>query len=317
METRPALELMLGPAFLGSIAVSVLFGVMVLQGYIYYSHSQDDSWGLKTLISCLCILEVSRLALILHAMYMLFVRNFGNPGFLTYPIWSMVALAVPGHFIEMLVRWAFAQRIHSFCKSRGLGRLQTIFIPITIGKPLQITLSIVATITGSLFVVERLTLHMTEKANAVSVFLYIHFSCSMGADFIAAAALCTALFQSRTGIKSSRADSIVHILMAFAVNTGLFTGLVTTACFVTYVASPNTLIWMGLLYPKSQLYINSLLASLNARQPLRDNATISHEVQFLSIHVAEGEPLGLQSSENGDDRLFNGGIQYNDVKAPS
>ncbi|KAF9524804.1 hypothetical protein CPB83DRAFT_860721 [Crepidotus variabilis] len=297
MESPPSLELMLGPAFLGSVAVTALFGVMVLQGYVYYSHSKGDGWGWRILVSCLCALEVMRLSFILHAMYLLFVKNFGNFEFLSYPTWSMVALVFPGNLVELIVRCVFAHRIRLLCGKRR--RLQGIIIPITI-----VVLSIAAFICGSIFAAKRLALHVTDEVNTVSAYLYGHFSCAMAADFLAAASLCAVLFHSRTGIQ--RTDSVVRILMAFSFNTGLLTCLCTTACFITYVVWPNTLIWMGLLFPKSQLYVNSLLASLNARESLRNHPKRTSEstgYEVHSLHFQRSAPTTLNDlSSDGAER---------------
>ncbi|KAH9474978.1 hypothetical protein JR316_0012077 [Psilocybe cubensis] len=74
------------------------------------------------------------------------------------------------------------------------------------------------------------------------------------------------------GIK--RTDSILKIMMAFSINTGLLTSICAVACLVTYAIWPQRFIFMGLYFALSKLYVNSLLASLNARHSLsrRDRA---------------------------------------------
>ncbi|KAF4622248.1 hypothetical protein D9613_009607 [Agrocybe pediades] len=102
----------------------------------------------------------------------------------------------------------------------------------------------------------------------VDYLLYISFAAAVASDSLVAISLCSLLFWSRTGIK--RTDSILTILMAFTINTGLLTSICAMACLITYAIWPQRFIFMGLYFALSKLYVNSLLASLNARRSLRN-----------------------------------------------
>ncbi|KAF8968561.1 hypothetical protein BDZ97DRAFT_1799051 [Flammula alnicola] len=100
-----------------------------------------------------------------------------------------------------------------------------------------------------------------------SVYLYVSFGAGVVADSLVAISLCVLLFKSRTGLQ--RTDSILTILMAFSINTGLLTSICALACLITYAIWPQRFIFMGIYFALSKLYVNSLLASLNARGTLR------------------------------------------------
>lgn len=68
-------------------------------------------------------------------------------------------------------------------------------------------------------------LHTFDRINAASTYLYVSFAAAVAADSTVAISLCALLFHSRTGIK--RTDSILTILMAFSINTGLLTRYVS------------------------------------------------------------------------------------------
>jgi len=83
------------------------------------------------------------------------------------------------------------------------------------------------------------------------------------------------LAKSRTGFR--RTDSLVNILLVYTINTGLLTGIVAMLCFILYAVMPDTYIFMAIFLNLSKLYLNALLATLNARSNLRDqmNGAIS------------------------------------------
>ncbi|KIP01956.1 hypothetical protein PHLGIDRAFT_319266 [Phlebiopsis gigantea 11061_1 CR5-6] len=57
--------------------------------------------------------------------------------------------------------------------------------------------------------------------------------------------------------------------MTYAINTSLLTSVFAVATFITCLAMPDNFIFLALIFPLSELYSNSLLASLNMRGRLR------------------------------------------------
>lgn len=60
-----------------------------------------------------------------------------------------------------------------------------------------------------------------DRSYEASVYLYINFVTAVVVDSTIAISLCFLLFHSRTGVKKT--DTILKILMAFSINTGLLT----------------------------------------------------------------------------------------------
>jgi len=107
-----------------------------------------------------------------------------------------------------------------------------------------------------------------SKFFQISYLLYLGFGSAVVADATIASALCIVLAKSRTGFR--RTDSLVNILLVYTINTGLLTGIVAVLCFILYAVMLDTYIFI-------KLYLNALLATLNARSNLRDqmNGAIS------------------------------------------
>ncbi|KAH9007422.1 hypothetical protein EDB84DRAFT_1572903 [Lactarius hengduanensis] len=68
------------------------------------------------------------------------------------------------------------------------------------------------------------------------------------------------ILQIVVGASVQLADSVLIILMAYSINSGLLTGLLGVATTISFIVSPTSLIWLGLSWAMSKCYVNSLLA---------------------------------------------------------
>ncbi|KIJ43864.1 hypothetical protein M422DRAFT_169160, partial [Sphaerobolus stellatus SS14] len=78
--------------------------------------------------------------------------------------------------------------------------------------------------------------------------------------------MCWLLSNSRTG--SRRTDTVVMRLIMYTVNTGLLVSLAALLTLVTAAARPHTFIYAAFYFLIPGLYLNSMLASLNARHSI-------------------------------------------------
>ncbi|OJT07732.1 hypothetical protein TRAPUB_1376 [Trametes pubescens] len=102
----------------------------------------------------------------------------------------------------------------------------------------------------------------------VSTILYISLGSGVLADVLIAASMCVLLAQRRTGF--SRTDSIVRVLTMYSINTGALTSLCALLCLVSYATMPTNFVFIAFYFILPKLFLNSLLATLNARRPLRE-----------------------------------------------
>ncbi|KDR71513.1 hypothetical protein GALMADRAFT_253823 [Galerina marginata CBS 339.88] len=272
------LDSTLGAAFLGSLAASILYGVTSVQTFLYFQNTSGDGGIFQSSIFSLWlsyaplvknvaeqtllfrVLDTIHMAFTAHGIYFYLVTNFGRFQVLLRPTWSLLAGVYLTNISDIMVRCFFAKRVSSLCGHRR--PILRVVIPVLI-----ILLAIAVFATGCAFASEAFILETFERLNEVSYLLYISFAIGVVADLLVAITLCVLLFNNRTGIK--RTDSILTILMAFSINTGLLTSFCAMACLITYAIWPQGFIFMALYFALSKLYVNSLLASLNARNSLR------------------------------------------------
>ncbi|PPQ92810.1 hypothetical protein CVT25_004068 [Psilocybe cyanescens] len=236
----------LGAALLGCLIACILYGVTSVQTFIYFQHTHKDGRWFRAAIFFLWLLDTIHVAFTAHGIYFYLVTNFGAYSILEAPTWSILAGVYVTNMSDIMVRSMWSTQTHLEGGSSRHNHL-------VIGRGF------------------RFILITFERMNQVSYLLYTSFAAAAFADSLVAISLCTLLFNSRTGIK--RTDSILKIMMAFSINTAPHS-ICAVACLVTYAIWPQRFIFMGLYFALSKLYVNSLLASLNARHSLqrRDHA---------------------------------------------
>ncbi|KAK0482895.1 hypothetical protein EDD18DRAFT_1200981, partial [Armillaria luteobubalina] len=92
------------------------------------------------------------------------------------------------------------------------------------------------------------------------------FATSTGIDFFISFAMCYYLTRAAPS-RNFQGDKVT--LMWFVLMSGLATSACSTIALITYIVLPNTLIFLGVEFLLTKLYVNSLLSMLNARKRLQ------------------------------------------------
>ncbi|KAF8239292.1 hypothetical protein L208DRAFT_1456479 [Tricholoma matsutake] len=247
----------LGAQLLGNLAAAIFYGITCVQTYLYYNKGHNDRKLLKLLVFFLWLLDSVQLALVTHTSYYVMVSNFGIH---SYPlsVWSLCAQMYLNYITQTIVRLVFIRRVWLLS-----DRNNYLAGGITI-------ISVFAFATGIVYSAKSQTSHSSSYLVKITL---AHIFCGslagdVLADILIATSLCFLLAQNRTGWK--RTDSIVNILMFYAINTGLLTSIFATGCLVCHLIWPFGLIAISIYYSLGKLYFNSLLGMLNARESLRE-----------------------------------------------
>ncbi|KAI1784894.1 hypothetical protein LXA43DRAFT_1100916 [Ganoderma leucocontextum] len=86
------------------------------------------------------------------------------------------------------------------------------------------------------------------------------------ADTLLTSVLIITLHRRRTGIK--RTDSMIDVLILYAVSTGFLTTVFNILAFIFVLAFPGNLIYVAFSVIATKLYANTLLVALNTRHAL-------------------------------------------------
>ncbi|KAF9535375.1 hypothetical protein CPB83DRAFT_801692 [Crepidotus variabilis] len=255
------LDVNFGSFLLGYMFAAMFYGVTCVQSFLYFQqNSKKDGWPLKSTIMLLWVVDSTHLAMATRAIYWYMVTNFGHVAALAYPHWSLIAVIFLTTISDTIVRIVYSRRVAILYSTRS--KVLSIALPAAV-----LILSAVVFGCEVAFGYYAVKLVTFARLGSVSYLVYIGSAAEVAADLTVAISLSLLLLNSRTGIK--RTDSLINILIACIINTGLLTSFCAIGCLLTYTIWPNTLIFLGCYLSLSKLYLNSLLASLIARSSLR------------------------------------------------
>ncbi|KAF8574180.1 hypothetical protein K439DRAFT_871456 [Ramaria rubella] len=246
----------LGAALIGGLLTAFLFGMTLLQTFSYFRTFGNDPKGLKAFVFGVLLSDAAHMGLVIHVIYWYLITNYLNPEAVTMLPTSFAASIVVTNISDVAIRLFYCHRV--WIMSRG-SKLLTL--------PL-IVLIVVLFVSGFGYGAKSSQLHTVSKLHSISWLLYTAFSLSLVVDAYIALSLCILLSTSRSVM--CKANSIIDILIVYTVNTGVITSISAAVSLFTYVAMPNNFIFIASYFPLSKFYVNALLATLNARETLRN-----------------------------------------------
>ncbi|KAF8201343.1 hypothetical protein K438DRAFT_1965841 [Mycena galopus ATCC 62051] len=289
-----------------------LFGLSIIQAYLYFlNYGKDPRW-LKAFVACVWTLGAVHALMVCHTGYYYLVLSYTNPLSLVQGEWSVytaTAVSVPLQSyilltaiaeIEMLDLLLLSHRNVYFARMLVLltnGRWR-VFIATVYGIliPAQIAFGIL--VTYKLFALWDLSkLHSIVYPDMVPLFLL-----RVVTDAFTALTLCIVLYDAHMDFGKTR--SLIRTLIVYSINRFILTTQVSciprmntiishpaTQCIIVD-AQTQFLGAMAMEFVTGHLYINSFLATLNARSSLRKDDGVV-EMNDNSFRVASRRRTGL------------------------
>ncbi|KAH9855309.1 hypothetical protein C2E23DRAFT_615472 [Lenzites betulinus] len=251
-----ALDSSMGAMLIGVILAGIMYGVTCSQVFYYFTHYPRDHWATKLLVTAVWLCDTTHQGLISYTIYWYLVTQYGNPEALGIPEKSIIIEVFFSSFIGLFVQSFFTLRIW---RLSGKARMIVIPVILLVGGEFILTTA---------YAIMSLSLDTFEEVNRYEDLSIAVNSIAAAGDIVIAAILCVILHKSRTGFRKS--NILINKLMIFAVNTGALTSICATLTFISVLASPNTFIYITFFFFMGRLYANSLMATLNARNSIRD-----------------------------------------------
>ncbi|KIJ64907.1 hypothetical protein HYDPIDRAFT_28257 [Hydnomerulius pinastri MD-312] len=277
MKQISDLNLIIGPMEIGLVGAAVLFGLVIVQTYMYYKRFPKDSWWIKSMVALEILLQIPNLISITITIWTMTITNYGQPETLvTLPVSSVVpvVLGAPTAFV---VQAFFSYRLYKLSK-----RLILPIFSLSLAT-IRFVMNMVFGIAG--FYMTSVASYEQEWRWMISTLLSVSITCDVT---IGAALSCYLYAKRNTGFRQT--SLLIDQLIIYAIETGLVTSvtdLVEAICFWTM---PNNFIWMGVYAFESGLFVNSLLASLNRRAPLFNGRKDAERVFELDSEFASRNP---------------------------
>ncbi|KAI0641623.1 hypothetical protein C8Q79DRAFT_281903 [Trametes meyenii] len=266
----------LGAAFLGHFIVTLLYGITSLQAFMYYRRNQRDPTLLKSSVFVLWILDSIHAGLITGAMYWYCITNFTNLLAVQRPIWPIPTMIIVSNLSNSIVRGIFGYRLWKLSK-------HSFILPGVIA-----VFSVFIVVDALYFAIKLYHKKLYSDINQFSWSLYLGLSVEATVDLIVAIAQCLLLRSFETGIR--RTDSVIRVLITYSINTGLLTSLCAIGALVAYAVEPTKFVYFAFYFVLSKLYVNSLLATLNARGSLLGGGRRSRARRAVQSKIAFQTP---------------------------
>ncbi|CAA7262216.1 unnamed protein product [Cyclocybe aegerita] len=283
----PALDNTFGVLYIGVVVAGGLWGIGTAQAYWYAITYPKDPRFWKTLVAVIWCFDTIHQAMISQLLYHYLISNYFNPMNLDVPIWTFYIQCLFEMLPAMMVQLFFAMRIWRLSK----GKWYLLVLPV-------------------FFIFAKLALNLVwviKCASATSVqdanFRYSTISelingAAAGADILLAGTMVYLLHASRTGIRQS--DNLITRLMTYTINTGVLVSVWSIITLIFSVVYPRTMIYGAFYFCIGRLYVNTFLASLNARAALKGPSTYLEMSLTGSGSDGRGGKLELPSHIQSD-----------------
>jgi len=244
-----------GLTYLGVVIAALLYGISLVQTYMYYEKYEEDRWTTKGFVALLFALDTTHMVIIVYAMWYYLIDCFLQPAKLLVIEWPMFTELGLTILITLLVQLFFAQRIHILTKKWWISGSVVVLSIMQFGFA-SYFISVVAR--G-----DRLWSNIVSHTWSTDVSLAV----TVAADLIIAVAMFSTLRSHRSEFANTR--QLINELISYAIGTGILTTTVSIFTLV-FFATSTSFISSFFYFLLSKLYTNSVLVQLNSRQRMRD-----------------------------------------------
>ncbi|KAJ7050329.1 hypothetical protein C8F01DRAFT_1264212 [Mycena amicta] len=251
----------IGALLVGTLCSYILYGITNTQLYLYFGRFPDDKIGLKLLVCVVWLFETAHVVCIGHVMYTYAVLEYGNPFSLLgkVPV-SLAVSIVLGAIITAFVQGFFAFRIWTLAPNYAVR-----LIPILIW--ISAFVYLLASFADTSLAIKAV--NIPTFIQQYSWLLLGPWIINLVNDNTITVSLVVLLLMSRKrGIDKTTA--LVDKLIKWTIETGMITSIFSILNLAFYQKERGNFIWVGIQIVKARLFANSLLASLNSRQVLRE-----------------------------------------------
>ncbi|KDR74773.1 hypothetical protein GALMADRAFT_280160 [Galerina marginata CBS 339.88] len=297
METlRLNLNTTLGPLIIGTLISCSLFGVVIVQTYIYYTRFPDDKPLFKNLVATIWFCELGHCICICHTLYIVTVNEYGNEQALISPPKSWIIAVAFSGIIEPIVQAFFADRVRIVSKE--------FFIPILCWclSGVRCIMSCAAVVTS--FKSSSLPKLLHDWGWLITSLL----SVGTAVDFIVTITLFYYLWKRTPN--TQRSTLMIDKVIAWTIQSGLVTTCTGLAMLLSFLVAPYTYIWLGIFVCLSRIFSTSMLASLNGRTFPNETSTIALQEVVTDSRYLKSSPYKFPM----DNAALNRGLLEQDFK---
>ncbi|EJF59788.1 hypothetical protein BD309DRAFT_1016901 [Dichomitus squalens] len=267
--------LLVGPVFLGAVTSWLIFGISIVQLYIYHISFPNDRKGIQFLVYWVFILDIF-LTVIAGAMgWHVLCAGWGRQTNLIQPGWTFSAIGAGDGIIATTVQLFYAWRIWVLKKWRVIPGLIIVISLAQLGSTLSIAAGIanLQDISGLLPYFPRTTIWLGGGALA-DIFIAISM-----------VYVLTTAKKNSHALKSS--DRAINRLIRLSVETGIITAAsaIIELGFFLGPTTKNTNLHLFFALILGKIYSNTMFTSLNSRLGTQQATTSRAPTDVTSVSI--------------------------------
>jgi len=248
-----------GATFIGVVLATALWGISCMQCFVYFMNYTKDNWVTKALVAFVWTVGTVHEILIVKGLYVVLISYYGDLPRLSYIQPELVWQVFPTGLMALASQLFFAHRLWLF--SGRKWQFPAIIIPAALS---HLVLDLV-------YIPETVNIVATTNLKVVSNLSIAANAIAGGVDVVIAVCMLYYLRKEHCPFKGTK--RMVTYLMAFTVNSGLWTALIAVVVMITEGVLPNNIIFAAIYNMLAGLYGNTVLANLNAREFIRGSST--------------------------------------------
>lgn len=294
--TGPNLHLdsSVGCFLVGLMLSSIFYGITCTQVAYYVFHYRKDKWFIQTLILLLWLLDTTVTVADIQFIWKLVVTNHASPLTL-FPLARGCIVDYIGVALAVIIVQSYYMVTAWRLIANPLYRIPLIGISMILALT-SCACSLAAAWIGApgvspaTFVLTKIPSSMQTISSSLT-------------DVIITVTLVITLRGKRTGFV--RTETFITKLIVFVSNRGVLTTILQIAQFITYQSfSDDVLIWFVFHALSGKVYVNSLMAMLNARASVRtavfgstSNALPVQDIPLVTIDETSKNTASYSSGE--------------------
>ncbi|KAI0712241.1 hypothetical protein C8Q76DRAFT_481543 [Earliella scabrosa] len=249
--------LRIGPVLVGSLLSFMLFGISIVQLYIYYTSFPRDRSAIRVTVYSIFFLDIVQTVLAAGEAWDTLCAGWGRPINIQFPDWSYWCLPMVSGIVAAWVQIFYAWRIYQVGRWKLIPSLIVFFSLAQTGAASAISVSF-----GLLKDIHRL--HDPNMFARTIIWLGGGSLVDITIMFSMVHLLYSA---KRATVVFKQGELMINRLLRMSIETGSACALCATLELALFLGLPDTNLHFILALILSKVYSNTLMASLNARDP--------------------------------------------------
>lgn len=274
-----------GGLLVGVNIQAIVFGLASLVTIAYFRlHRKSDGKWIRLLIMVVWSLCGFCTAIDLYSMYYFLVITLTMPAEQIWAPWSLSLLIAIVAIVSTIVRLLLLHRLAKFHQRKG--ELSAGLVSVIV---LVALLSFVG-IAGGIGITVRLLLPNDSAVGRLKAIFDALLVCAIAADVSFVFVQSYSLHRSRSGLR--RTDSVINLLILYTISTGLIPTAFALATLVSMFVEPQSLLYAPLYMQVGNLYLITLVASLNHRKSVLKRMSRPLELNYSAFGRLLSDPRG-------------------------